>query len=179
MPQLILFFDLADEISSIGEKLIPNWMAFLVQLISLIVLLVIIFFIAYKPVKNMLEKRADYIEQEVKDAEESKLIAQKNAEESAKMITESKKQASEIIDAANKRALVEAEEIKEETRLEISRMKKAADKEIEEAKAQSLKDIHTEMVNVALSASEEILGREVDKRDNEKLARDFINNLEN
>ena len=46
MPTIYSFFDLADEISSIGEKLIPNWFAFLVQLISLVLLLVIIFIFA-------------------------------------------------------------------------------------------------------------------------------------
>jgi len=179
MPKLIVLFDLADEISTIGEKLIPNWFAFLVQLTALLLLLAIVFFVAYKPVKNLLEKRADYIQKEVTDAEESNKIAHENAIKSEQMIADSKKTANEIVENANKRALKEAEDIKEETREEISRMKKAAEKEIEDAKAQSLKDIHTEMVNVALSASEEILGREVDKNDNEKLARDFINNLEN
>ena len=71
MPNFYVFFNLADEISGIGEKLIPNWFAFLVQLISLIVLVVVIFFFAYKPVKKILDKRADYIEKEVKDAEEN------------------------------------------------------------------------------------------------------------
>ena len=178
MPTIYSFFDLADEISSIGEKLIPNWFAFLVQLISLVLLLVIIFIFAYKPVKKLLNARAEYIEKEVKDAEEDKRIARENAVKSEQMIVDSKKTASEIIESANQRAIKEAEEIKEETRNEISRMKKAAEEEIKEAKAQSLKDIHDEMVDVALCASEEILGREVDKSDNEKLARNFINSLD-
>lgn len=178
MPTIYSFFDLAEEISSIGEKLIPNWFAFLVQLISLVLLLVIIFIFAYKPVKKLLNARAEYIEKEVKDAEEDKRIARENAVKSEQMIVDSKKTASEIIESANQRAIKEAEEIKEETRNEISRMKKAAEVEIEEAKAQSLKDIHDEMVDVALYASEEILGREVDKSDNEKLARNFINSLD-
>ena len=178
MPTIYTLFDLADEISSIGEKLIPNWFAFLVQLIALIVLLVIIFIFAYKPVKNLLQKRSDYIEKEVKDAEESNRIARENAIKSEKIITDSKKTASEIIETANQRALKEAEEIKDETRNEISRMKAAAEEEIKEAKAQSLKDIHNEMVDVALFASEKILQREVDVKDNEQLARDFIDNLD-
>ena len=62
--------------------------------------------------------------------------------------------------------------------LKREKAKKAAEEEIKEAKAQSLKDIHDEMVDVALCASEEILGREVDKSDNEKLARNFINSLD-
>ena len=178
MPNIYVFFDLADEISSIGEKLIPNWFAFLVQLVALILLLVIIFIFAYKPVKKLLDIRADYIEKEVKDAEESNKVARENAIKSEKMITDSKKTANEIIEAANARANKEAESIKEATLDEVVRLKKAAQAEIEDAKAQSLKDIQKEMVDVALCASEEILGREVNKNDNEQLARNFINNLD-
>lgn len=178
MPTIYVLFDLKDEISSIGEKLIPNWFAFLIQFVALVFLLVIIFFVAYKPVKKLLNARADYIEKEVKDAEESNKVARENAIKSEKIITDSKKTANEIIDAANIRAQKEADSIKEETLQEIKRMKEAAQVEIEDAKAQSLKDIHDEMVDVALCASEEILGREVSKTDNEKLARNFIDNLD-
>lgn len=178
MPTIYVFFDLADEISGIGEKLIPNWFAFLVQLIALILLVVIIIVFAYKPVKRLLDARADYIEKEVKDAENSNKVARENALKSEKLITESKKTANEIIEAANVRATKEAELIKDATVEEIARMKKAAQEEIEDAKVQSLKDIHKEMVDVALCASEEILGREVSKTDNEKLARNFIDNLD-
>ena len=178
MPTIYVFFDLGEQISQIGSKLIPNWISFLIQLIALILLLVIVFVFAYKPVKGLLEKRADYIEKEVKDAEESNKIARENAIKSEKLITDSKKTANEIVEAANVRAQKEAESIKEETLEEISRMKKTAQAEIEDAKAQSLKDIQNEMVDVALCASEEILGREVSKTDNEKLARNFIDNLD-
>lgn len=178
MPTFYVFFDLAGEISSIGEKLIPNWFAFLVQLIALVLLLVVIFIFAYKPVKALLDKRADYIEKEVKDAEESNKVARENAIKSEQMITDSKKTANEIVEAANIRAQKEAEKIKEQTLDDIVKMKKAAQIEIEDAKAQSLKDIQKEMVDVALCASEEILGREVSKTDNENLARNFIDNLD-
>ena len=41
----------------------------------------------------------------------------------------------------------------------------------------ALNDIRNEMVNVALTASKEILKREVDEKDNTRLAEDFINRL--
>ena len=54
-------------------------------------------------------------------------------------------------------------------------MKVGAQEDIERAKEEAIKDIHDEMVKVALSASEEILKREVDTKDNKRLAEDFIN----
>lgn len=174
---LLTFFDLAEEISTIGEKLIPNWFAFLIQLVALIVLLLIIFFFAYKPVKKMLDKRADYIEKEVTDAKKNREIAEKNAKESETMIIESKKKANEIIEDANQKAKIESKKIFAETEEEIAKMKLDAEKDIERSKEQSLKEIHDEMVNIALSASEEILKREVNEDDNARLAENFIEDL--
>lgn len=177
MIHFYTFFDLGEEISSIGEKLIPNWFAFLVQLVALIVLLIIIFVFAYKPVKALLDKRADYIEKEVKDAEENKRIAEKNALESEQLVIDSKKKANEIIKDATLKAENNSRKILDETNQTISKMKRDAEEDIAKSKEQSLKDIHDEMVDVALDASKEILKREVNEKDSRRLAKDFIDDL--
>ena len=64
-----------------------------------------------------------------------------------------------------------------EAKEEVKEMKLAAQDDIEQAKVDALNDIRNEMVNVALSASKEILKREVDSQDNARLAEDFINRL--
>ena len=56
-------------------------------------------------------------------------------------------------------------------------MKKQAEIDIERAKEDAKQDIRNEMVNVAISASEEILKREVDNADNKRLAEEFIDQL--
>ena len=57
--------DIGETIGTIGQKLIPSWISFVIQLTSFLILLLVVFFIAYKPVKKMLKKRADYIENEI------------------------------------------------------------------------------------------------------------------
>jgi predicted PurR-regulated permease PerM len=54
----------------IKAKLIPSWVSFVVQFVALLVLLLIVFVFAYKPVKKILQKRSDYIEQQIKLYEE-------------------------------------------------------------------------------------------------------------
>ena len=65
----------------------------------------------------------------------------------------------------------------EEARSEVKDIKIAAEQDIAQAKQDALNDIRKEMVNVALTASKEILKREVDQDDNARLAEDFINRL--
>ena len=169
--------NIGEVIKTIQEKLIPNLLSFVVQFLSFLVLILVVFILAYKPVKKILKKRADYIENEIKEARESNLEAQKSVDEAKEMVASSKVQASEIIARAEKQGQERYDMMLVSANDEIVEMKKEAEKDIERAKEEAIQDIRNEMVNVALSASEEILKREVDSKDNRKLAEDFINRL--
>ena len=169
--------DIGKTMQSIAEKLIPNWISFVIQFSSFIILLLVVFFFAYKPVKKMLSKRADHIQEEIDQAEKSHALALEQTKEAKQLLADSKTQASEIIATAQKQGQEKYEEMMENAANEVKQMKLDAQDDIERAKEDALKDIHNEMVNVALAASKEILKREVDTEDNVKLAKDFINRL--
>ena len=169
--------NIGEVIGTIGQKLIPNLLSFVVQFLSFLVLLIVVFVLAYKPVKKILAKRADYVENEIKEARENNLQAQKNVDEAKEMVAQSKVQASEIIKNAEKQGQEKYDAIILQAKSDVEEMKIGAQEDIERAKEEAIKDIHDEMVKVALSASEEILKREVDNKDNKRLAEDFINRL--
>lgn len=174
---LFVLSDLGDLFKDIGGKLIPNLFSFVIQLCSLVVLILVVFFVAYKPVKKMLKKRTDYIENNITDSQKNKALAKQNLEQSQEMILLSKKEASLIIIKANKEALKERQLLDEETKQNIIKLKKEAEADIQKSKEESLEEIRREMVNVALAASKEILKREVNEKDNAKLTEDFIDKL--
>ncbi len=174
---LVLSGSLGDLFEGIDGKLIPSWPSLVAQLGSLVVLILIFFFVAYKPVKKMLKKRADYIESNISDSQKDKALAKQNFEQSQEAILSSKKEASQIITRANKEALKERQLLEEETKMNISKLKKEAEIDIQKSKEESLEEIRREMVTVALAASKEILKREVNEKDNAKLAEDFIEKL--
>ena len=162
---------------TIKNNLIPSWVSFVMQVAAFIVLLVIVIFVAYKPVKRMLQKRQDYIEKEISDAEKDKALAAVNLAQSQETILASKKEASQILEEANIEAQRRQEEALEEARVMIEKMKADAQKDIERSRQEALDDIHKEMVDIALLTSSEILKREVNSRDNARLAEDFIDRL--
>ena len=169
--------NIGEVIKTISEKLVPNLLSFVVQFLSFLVLILAVFILAYKPVKKILKKRADYIENEIKEARDNNLEAQKNVDEAKEIVASSKLQASEIIKSAEKQGQERYDRMLASANDEIVEMKKDAEKDIERAKQEAIEDIRNEMVNIALSASEEILKREVDTDDNKRLAEDFINRL--
>lgn len=167
----------SDLAENIGSKLIPNIWAFLVQFLALIILLVVVFFFGYKPVKNLIEKRKELLNNEVKEAKENNKKSEQNYLESQKRLADTRKEASKIIEEANKKANKTSQEILDLTHEEIIRMREKANLDIERAKEDASKALKKEIVDVALDASSKILSREVTKEDNTKIVDDFIEDL--
>lgn len=170
--------DAAAEIAKIKDKLIPSWTSLVVQFGALVILIFIVIFCAYKPVKKMVKKRQDYIENNIRDSEKSKAVAAQAEKQSSEIVLESKKQAALIIEEAQKTAKNDREALLDEAKKEVTKMKSDAEIDIERSKQEALDEIHKEMVDVALAASSEILKREVNDKDNARLAEEFIENLE-
>lgn len=179
MPNLVVLDNVGDVIKEyISKNLIPNWASFVVQLSALVIMILVVFFVGYKPVSKMLKKRADYVENNIRDSEIAKAEAEKNAQESREMIIASKKEASEIVANAKVLATDNQKAIIEETNEEVKRMKIQAEEDIERSKEEAKEAIRQEMVSVALAASEEVLKREVNEKDNARIVEDFIKDMD-
>ena len=158
--------------------LFPNPWDALAIFLAFIVLLLVVFYFAYKPVKKLIKNRKDYVEGKIKNAEEREAIAAKKVEEAEKEIVESRQKAIEIVEKAKLDASKERDEIKAQAKLDADKEVERARQEIAQEIEATKDEIHREIVSVALDASSKVLEREVNKKDNEKLIDDFINELE-
>jgi F-type H+-transporting ATPase subunit b len=164
--------------STFLQKLFPNFWDFLVQFLAFIVLLLVVYFLGYKRIKKLIKARKDYVEHNLRDSEDQKAIAERNAKLSAQNIDESKQQAAKILVSAKAQADKEAEAIVAKAKADAILEKQKADQDIEAAKKKSQDEIHQQIVEVALSASSQVLGREVDSKDNARLVDDFVKDLD-
>ena len=159
---------------SFTSKLIPNWPSFVTQLAALVVLIIVVIVFAYKPVKKILKRRQDHIEENIKEAEKSKLVWQENELKSKETVLASERTAADIVAEAKKAAEKEKAAILETTQLEVNKMKSDAENDIARMEIEAQEQIKKEIVSVALDASKELLGREVSSKDNVRLVEDFI-----
>ena len=159
------------------DKLFPNPWDALAVFLAFIILLLVVFFVAYKPVKKLLKKRGDYVEEKIKSAESKELEATRLLAEANEEVKAKKIQAIEIVDKAVADANREKDAIlnkaKKEKLEEIEKARFEIAQEIETSKD----EIHREIVSVAIDASSKILEREISKEDNEKLVDNFINDI--
>ena len=161
----------ADDFTS---KLIPNWPSFVAQVGALIVLITVVIIFAYKPVKKIIAKRQDYIENNIKEAEKSKAIWQENELKSKETVLASERTAADIVAEAKNDAQKERAVILEQAQNEAIKMKKDAENDIARMEIEAQEQIKKEIVAVALDASSELLGREVSSKDNARLIEEFV-----
>lgn len=160
------------------NKIFGNFWSLLINLLALIVLFLVLFFLAYKPLRKYVEKRRDYIDKNIHDAEVAKTYYEEKVGESSKIISDAHKEGQEILKKAEENAQKEANAILNDAKTEASLAKEKAFKDIEQEKEKARIEIQEELVSVALDASKEILGREINSQDNEKLVAEFAKDLE-
>lgn len=160
--------------SSVIDALVPNFWAFLTQFLALIVLIVLVSIFAYKPIRNYLDKRSDYIDNEVKSANKNNALSKMKLEEAEQQIADSKKEAASIIDDAKEQANLERKKILDQTNDEVLKMKEKSEQDIKESQKRAQKEVEDAIVSVALDASKQVLSREVNEEDNKKIIDDFV-----
>ena len=160
------------------SKLFPNVWDALATFLAFVVLLLVAFYFGYKPVKKLIKKRGDYVEQKIKDADEKEKQASDKLLAADQKIKDSNVKAMNIVEQAKEDALKEKERIALEAKKAREEEVKKAKEEIAQEIEASKDEVHKEIVSVALDASKKVLSREVNSKDNEKLIDDFIKDLD-
>ena len=159
------------------KKFIPNFWAFLVQFIAFIFMVLIVIKFAYKPIAKFIKARKEYVESNLEEARSKNEEASKNLEETKANLQSSQKEAIQIIQDAKKEASKEREQILEDTKREIAIKHAKAQEDIKIEQEKAIKEMHDDVVDIALEATKNILGREVSDKDDKALLDSFVNDL--
>ncbi len=175
MLRIWLFTNAPFSPEDVIDKLLPNgiWPV-ITQLLATLIMFVIVYKLAYKPIKTMLDKRAAHVKKSLDDASRDQKLAANLLSEADVSLNQAKLTAQRmVLDAQEDMETARAEaleNIKDQTR----RLKLKAEEDIKSAQAQAKEDIRKEMVSLALEASQRVLGRELQQDDNDKIVDDFI-----
>ena len=159
---------------TIVNKLFGSWQSLLIQLGATLIMILVVSKFLMNPVREILQKRQDYVLSQVKTAEKIKENAEIKEKEIQEKIDSLNVQASHIIDEAKKNA----EQIKEKAFKEIEDEKiiqqQNLQKQLEQEKINAKEEIRKEILDVALKATEVVLQREVNSKDNQAIVENFI-----
>lgn len=151
-----------------------NWQDMLWTIINFLILVAILNIFLYKPIVRVLENRKNEIANNLNQAEQAKLDAEKTKEQYATQLKNAKREAQEIITRANKLGEDGKNEIIAEARNEAEKITIKAKEEIEREKKKALSEIRDEVATLAVMTAEKIINKNINDKDQERLVQDFI-----
>ncbi|MCM8538124.1 MAG: F0F1 ATP synthase subunit B [Lentisphaeraceae bacterium] len=142
-----------------------------------IVLLAVLYKVAWKPILSGLDEREDTIRKSLDDAEEATKKLAAIQEESKKVVADAEQNAKALVTEARDTAKALAKDIEEKAKAEAQSVRDGALKDIESAKAEAMQSLRAESTDLAISLAGKLLGENLDNEKNRSLTEKLINKI--
>ena len=155
-------------------KLGLDWKLLLAQIVNFLILVVVLYKFAYKPVLGMLERRQQKIEQGLKDAAKSEELLKDIEMTRVAMLEKVKTQSLGMLEKAAAEAEIARQEILKNAAEEARKIQTKAEASIAAEKEKMLKEVGSEVVELAMLAAERILDREFSEADQKRVLAQLV-----
>lgn len=160
------------------DKLGLNLGALLFYTFNFIIVLIVLYAFAYRPMLRALEARRQKVNQGLEDAQAA-AEARANAEqEAARILAEAQANAAQILREASARAEQVAEEIRRAAEAEAEQIRQEAKATLEEERNRMLADLRGQVVDIAIAAAQKLLGKTLDEAQQRALLDEFFTTLQ-
>jgi len=151
--------------------MLPNLFNFLLTVVLLTWLL-------WKPVKKILQARADRIENEMNDAAVSKATAAELKASYEQKVREIEKERAEILDEARKLANESRERLLDAAKAEALEVKERASRDIATELEQIKGAVHQSIIDISTDMAAKLIAATVDKAAHDRLFSEALTELE-
>lgn len=141
---------------------------------NFVILIFILNKLLHKPVLNMLDKRKNYIHDNLEASKEAKEEAEKIREEYLANKNNAREEAQQIIEQATKIAEQEKNNIIDQAKTETKKISEEMQREIKAEKEKAMAEVRQIIVSTSMLAAEKIVARNLDAKDHEKMIDEFI-----
>lgn len=140
-----------------------------VMVASMLLLVTALSYFLFNPVRDLLEKRKQRVQDEQETARRERKEAEAYKEEYDKKLREVEKEAQEILSAARKKAMKNESKIIAEAKEEANRIIARANAEIELEKKRALDDMKQEVITIASMMAQKVVSASIDTEIQESL----------
>lgn len=162
---------------TIINQIFPNVWVLIGQLISMAILFTVILFFIWKPANKMLEKRRQLIIEELEQGKKMQQEANEKLALAESLQANTKEEAKKLLQEANEKSAAILAEAHEQARLEKEKIINDANSQAQRDVNKLKTDAELEIINTALKTAEFLMKKEISKKDNDKLVREFISKL--
>lgn len=159
------------------EKLGINLAWFLTQLVNVILILVILRQLAFKPVFQMLESRKRRIQESLDYAEKIKQESAQQQQDFERRLAEARQEAAKASESAQAAAQKERETILAQARVEARQIVDQAKQQIEYERSQMLAEVREHVVSLSMLATQKVVGQVIDETRQRQLIDEFLTTM--
>ena len=150
-----------------------NW-ELIGNIVNVLILFVLLRIFLFKPVIKVIEKRREYIENQLADAKKVQADADRAKQQYSDILQKANAEADEILKKAETQAKAAYNAAMEQAECEAKKRVEQAEKEIAREREQMLLNVKDEAAEIALLAADKLVKKRIDSREEEKLLDEFI-----
>lgn len=137
--------------------------SFLGQLINFVILLGLLTFFGYKPIRSMLDERSKRIKQSMEQAEATKREYDRARIEVEKQISKARDEGRSMVEQAAQAGERMKEEARQEARKEAQAIVERTRAELERERGKLLNELRKDFVDIAILAAERVINETLDR----------------
>ena len=147
---------------------------FIGQLVSFLILLGLLIYVGYKPIRKMLDERANRIKESMEQAEATKQEYERAEVAVREQISKARQEGQAVISQATQVGDRFKEEAKEEARKEAQAIVDRTRVELERERDKAIDDLRREFADTAILAAEKVINEALDKEKHRKLIEEAL-----
>ena len=148
-------------------------------ILTFLVLLIVLRWKAWGPLMNALDARAKQIQESLSKAEKVTADAEQQAEKNEAILNAARKEAQDIVAKAREAGDKLKNKLESNGKEQYEGLLEKAKEQIDAEKQKALNDIKNTVVNIAISASEKVIKRNLNNEDNKKLIEETVDQFKN
>jgi len=157
-----------------GEEQVPLWKDYMWKIINFLILIIILFKFARKPMQNFFQKRTELIEKTLREAQEAKEASLKALQEVEARLKEKDAEVEAILAAAKKSGEQERDAIFADSERLKAKIMEQAKTNIEFELKHAKEAIKAEAVALAMDLAEKKIREKLTREEQEKLLEDSL-----
>jgi len=146
-----------------------NWGVLLTQVVTFVILLVLLRFVAYKPLMRMLDERSKRVKDSLEQAEAVKAQSAKTEEELKSQLAQASREGQERIE----RAIKAGEDIKQKAQADAKKEAEGlivrARSEIQHERDEAIDGVRREFADLTVLAAGKVIEKSLDKKEHREL----------
>lgn len=149
----------------------------LFYLVSFLIMAALVWHFAWKPVTQMMQKRADKIANDIDSAAQSREEAQKLAAKRQEELKGSRQEAARIVDNAKQAGESQRAEIIATAQQYAQNLKNQAQKDAEQARQDALRGAKKDIANLSIEIASKLIHKQLNADDQQALIDTYIEGL--